>query len=170
MHMRDGLRGELPAEVLAHYDLGDVRAIEKHGGTAAGNWRVETDRGAWLLRTRGARTSTDDAIAFDHALRRHLVSRGLPTAAPIEGLDGETFTRVADRVFEVYPFIAGRPSTAASDAQLQSAARGLARLHRAVESFPQARIAARVAQYGTLGIPDTSEDVAEIGRLGDLTL
>ena len=107
--MKGGVQDQLLADVLSHYDIGALRAAERRGGTAgAGNWRIETDRGAWLLRTRGARTSTPDAIAFDHALRRHLVSRGVPTAAPAARRDGQTFTRLDDRVFEVYPFIAGR--------------------------------------------------------------
>jgi len=155
--MKDGSQEELIAAVVRHYDIGAMRTAERHGGTAAGNWRIETDRGAWLLRTRGTRTSAEDAVAFDHALRRHLVSRGVPTAAPIARRDGQTFTRLADRVFEVYPFIPGRPCTQASDLQLQSAARGLADFHRATASFPRARAAPLVAQYGTLGLPDTSE-------------
>ena len=106
--MKGGVHDQLLAEVLSHYDIGALRATERRGGTAgAGNWRIETDRGMWLLRARGARTSTPDAIAFDHALRRHLVSRGVPTAAPVAGRDGQAFTRLGDRIFDVYPFIAG---------------------------------------------------------------
>jgi len=155
--MEEGLPEDLLSSVLGHYDLGAPRRVERHGGTAAGNWRIETGKGVWLLRTRGPRTSTEDAVAFDHALRRHLVSRGVPTAAPVARSDGKTFTLWTDRVFEVYPFICGSSCAEASVAQLQSAARGLAGFHRAASTFPQARTAPLVAQYGTLGIPDQSE-------------
>jgi Ser/Thr protein kinase RdoA (MazF antagonist) len=155
--MRRESREDLVREVLECYDLGAVRRVEPHGGTAARNWRVETAGGAWLLRTRGARTSSDEAIAFDHALRRHLVSRGVPTAAPLARRDGQTFTRLAGRAYEVYPFVAGLSRVEASAAQLQSAARGLAGFHRAAADFPLARSAPPLAQYATLGIPDMSE-------------
>jgi Ser/Thr protein kinase RdoA (MazF antagonist) len=166
--MGDAVQEGLLADVLSQYDIGILRAVSRHGGTAgAGNWRIETDRGVWLLRTRGPRTSTDDVVAFDHALRRHLVGQGVPTAAPVARRDGQTFVREAGRVFEVYPLVPGRSCTDASDARLQSAARGLAGFHQAVSSFPEAEKVPAVPQYGTLGIQDASarpEDPALLRR------
>ncbi len=165
--MEEDSQEDLSSAVLRHYDLGALRGVGQHGGTAAGNRRIETSKGVWLLRTRGARTSTDDAIAFDHALRRHLVSRGVPTTAPVARRDGKAFTRWRDRVFEVYSLIPGFSRAEASVAQLQSAARGLAEFHRAAATFPQARAAPLVAQYGSLGLPDKSdrpEDPVLLGR------
>jgi len=147
---------ELARRVLDHYDLGPLRLVEQHGGTAGRNWRVETSKGTWLLRTRGPRTSSDEAVAFDHALRLHLVSLGVPTAAPVPCCDGRTFTRIEERAYEVYPFVSGVSAAKATDVQVRSAARGLAAFHRAGASFPQARTAPPMTQYATLGIPDVS--------------
>ena len=162
--MTDSSQQELLAAVLSHYDIGALRGAERHGGTAAGNWRIETARGVWLLRTRGARTSTEDAIAFDHALRRHLVGQGVPTAAPVAGRDGQTAIRLADRAFEVYPVIPGRSCTRASDAQLQSAARGLVALERTdVESALALADGLRAA-----GRPGEAEQVYQVALGADV--
>jgi Ser/Thr protein kinase RdoA (MazF antagonist) len=104
------------------------------------------------------------------ALRRHLVSRRVPTAAPVPRRDGRTFTRLEERAYEVYPFISGFSCAAASAAQVQSAACGLAAFHRAGATFPVARTAPPMVQYATLGIPDTSdrpEDPALLAKAYD---
>jgi len=165
-HPEDGLI----ETVLADYDLGTLQAVQDHGGTAAANRRLQTTRGLWLLRTRGARTSTPEAVAFDHALRRHLVRHGVPTAAPVARRDGETCTRLGGRVFEVYPLLPGRSCARADDDQLRSAARALADFHRAAASFPLADDAPPVAQYATVGVPDAlrrPEDPFLLGRAYD---
>jgi len=154
--MEDMPQEELLRRVLDNYDIGALRRVARHGGTAGRNWKVETTCGTWLLRTRGTRTSSDEAVALDHSLRRHLVSRGVPTAAPVVRRDGLTFTRLGERAYEVYPFVPGLACKSASDAQLQSAGRGLAAFHRAASDFPLIRATAPVAQYASLDIPEAS--------------
>ena len=144
-------------DVLTAYDVGDPLRVEAHGGTAAGTWKVLTSRGAWLVRTRGVRTSSDQAIAFDHGLRAHLVEHGVPTTAPLAACDGCTYVRRRGRVYEVYPFIEGEPFDAQSEAALAGAARALARFHDAASSYPLARSLPPLAQYSTLGIEDSSD-------------
>ena len=147
---------ELVRRVLSHYPVGDTLDIRRHSGTAAPTWRVRTRTGTWLLRTRGVRTQSDEALAFDHGLRRHLVEHGVPTAAPVETRSGPTFVRVADRAYELYSFVLGHPLDDAPAAALGHAARALAEFHRAGETFPPARTAPALAQYATLGVPDAS--------------
>jgi len=143
--------------LLAAYGLGDILDITHHSGTAAPTWRVTTSRGTWLLRTRGARTSTDEAIAFDHGLRRHLVANGIPTAAPVPTKEEKTFTRHEDKAYEVYAFLEGKPYGAAPPEAVIHASSTLARFHLVASTYAAARRSASLAQYGTLGFPETSE-------------
>jgi len=143
---------ELIRQALAAYDLGAVRAASHHAGTAAKTWRVATDHGSYLLRTRGSRTATDDLIAYDHALRRHLLAAGIPTAAPLTTRTGRSFTRVGDKALELYAIVPGAPLPHASMPEIAAAARALAAFHAATRDFAPARTLPPVAQYRTLGI------------------
>ena len=163
--MSDGSDKRILEHVLAGYDLGELRGLHGHGGTAGKTWRIETDSGVWLLRMRGARTSSDEAVAFDHGLRRHLIERGVPTAAPVSARDGRTFTRVDENTYEIYPFITGRTLAQADAAQLRNAARALARFHQAAaacperdrRAYPLARSLPPLAQYATIGFEQQSD-------------
>jgi Ser/Thr protein kinase RdoA (MazF antagonist) len=120
------------------------------------------------VRTRGPRTSSDAAVAFDHGLRRHLVAAGVPTTAPVPARDGVTAVRLDGRVHEVFPFVAGLPFDDGRPQALANAARALARFHAVASSYPMARSAPPLAQYATLGIPDASdrmEDPALLARV-----
>jgi Ser/Thr protein kinase RdoA (MazF antagonist) len=115
-------------------------------------------------------TSSDALIEFDHGLRRHLLAAGIPTAAPVPARDGGTATRVEGSAFEVYPFVPGRALPRAGDAALAGAARALAAMHRASAGYPAARSLPPVAQYSTLGVPESSdrmEDPALLTRIYD---
>jgi homoserine kinase type II len=136
------------------YDLGIVRNLCHHTGTAAKTWRVRTDRGVWLLRTRGSRTSTDELIAFDHGLRKHLVAHGVPTTEPVANRRGERFVRIDGVAMEVYELIPGRTLGQAKLSQIQAAAEMLARFHRAGENYDVG--VPPVAQYRTIGLDEPS--------------
>lgn len=142
--------------VLRQYDLGAVLSIAIHGGTAGGTWKVLTERGEWLIRQRGSRTSSPEAIAFDHGLRFHLVENGFPTAAPVAARSGETYVRMEDRAYEAYPFIAGVGLHPVPDRALANAAAALRWFHRVGSACPRARVAPPLAQYATLGVSEQS--------------
>jgi len=139
---------------LANYDLGTVQKIDHHSGTAAKTWRVATDRGSWLLRTRGSRTSSDGLIAFDHGLRAHLVNNGIPTAEPVRTRAGEGFARVGRHAMEVYALHSGHTIGHADLLQVGAAARMLAAFHRAGADY--LADPPPVAQYRTLGLDTAS--------------
>ena len=142
---------------LSRYRLGRIRMVRRHGGTAAGAWRVRTDRGDWLVRKRGVRTSSDEAVTFDYGLRRHLVENGVPTATPVATRDGWSFVRTGESVFEVYPFVVGRAFDRSSPGASGAPARALAHFHGAAATYVLARNAPPRAQYATLGYDETSE-------------
>jgi len=139
---------------LANYGLGAVQKIHHHSGTAAKTWRVATDRGDWLLRTRGSRTASDELIAFDHGLRAHLVNNGIPTAEPVRTRTGQGFTRVAGHAMEVYALHSGHTIGRADLLQVGAAAQMLAAFHRAGRDY--LADPPPVAQYRTLGLDTAS--------------
>ncbi len=155
------MSGEANGEVIQHilraYDLGELRNVRQHGGTAGKTWRLETSSGAWLVRARGVRTSSAEALSFDHGLRRHLVKHGIPTAAPVLARDGQSFLRLAGKTYEVYTFVTGRPVRRAPTKVLAHAAQALARFHQVAARYDQARRAPPLAQYATIGIDEASD-------------
>lgn len=154
--MLQGPDGDLIRTAWAAYDLGPIRAAAHHAGTAARTWRITTDSGQYLLRTRGARTSSGELVACDHALRRHLLAAGIPTAAPLPARDGNTCVRVGGKVLEVYPVVPGATLAEAGPPEIAAAARMLARFHAAAAGFAPVRGLPPVAQYRTLGLGETS--------------
>ena len=124
-----------PREILASYDIGEVQEVHVAGGTAGKCWRVTSTTGRYFLRCRGPRTSSRQAVEFDHGFRRHLLARGVPTAAPIVTGSSETWVLTDGRAFELYRFVDGR-SFGGSRAELVETARALAHFHQAAAEYP----------------------------------
>ncbi|MGQ9552556.1 MAG: phosphotransferase [Anaerolineae bacterium] len=121
---------------LSHYDLGTVLGIEAGGGTAAAKVIVTSERGRYLLRSRRPMSSGDEIVTFDHAVILAIADAGLPTARPEPSDTGQTWVRDGECAFEVLPFIEGlKPFTQGNHRQIQSAARTLARFHRATAAL-----------------------------------
>ena len=96
-----------PEAVLTSYDIGEVNEVDVAGGTAGKCWSVATTTGRYFLRCRGLRTSSRQAVEFDHGFRRHLLAGGVPTAAPIATRSGETWVLTDGGAFELYHFVRG---------------------------------------------------------------
>ena len=79
-----------PQPALAAYDIGETHGIAPAGGTAGRTWKIATPSGEYFLRLRGARTSAEIRLRFDHGLRRHLVAGGALTAEAIPTRAGES--------------------------------------------------------------------------------
>lgn len=129
------------------------------GGTAGRTWLIHADGRRYFVRQRGVRSSSPERIAFDHGLRRHLVQHGVPTAAPLTHREGQTYFCLADRVYEVYPYLDGRPFRFDAEADLRAAAMALAQFHevsrRYAPDLPYPRV---IAQYAWLGLhPGTAD-------------
>jgi Ser/Thr protein kinase RdoA (MazF antagonist) len=121
-------------EVLANYEIGEIHEVQVAGGTAGKCWRVITATGCYFLRCRGTRTSSREAMEFDHGLRMHLLARGVPTAEPMAARSGETWVLADGRAFELYPFVEGR-AFGGSRAELVDTAQALARFHQAAAGY-----------------------------------
>lgn len=121
-------------EVLAGYGVGKVHEVQVAGGTAGKCWRVIAATGSYFLRCRGTRTSSREALKFDHGLRRHLLSRGVATAEPLTTTSGDTWVYADGRAFELYPFVDGRVF-AETRYELADTGRALACFHVAATDF-----------------------------------
>ena len=152
--------------VLSAYDVGAILGLAGAGGTAGKTWRVSARGAEYLLRLRGTRTSSPAHLAFDHGLRAHLVARGVPTACAVRTREGAQWVRAGGRVYELYPFIEGRPFDARRLQELVAAAEALASFHRAAYDYrPPASWHQRVAQYTSLGFSDEVSDRMDDPRL-----
>lgn len=156
MTERHGDEGAFLDTCVRAYDIGPIERWQRHGGTAGKTWRVWTSQGDWFLRLRGVRTSSPELVAFDHGLREHLVSAGVPTAVPLPARSGATAIHAADSMVELYPFVDGRTLARAGVGELRQASRMLARFHRAAADYPRRDALPPVSQYSTVGLPDTS--------------
>jgi Ser/Thr protein kinase RdoA (MazF antagonist) len=118
-------------DVLARYAIGPVLETRDWGGTAGRTLRIRTADAVLFLRRRGPRSSAVERIRFDHGLRRLLLRHRIPTAAPLSTIDGADWVTTAEGVYELYPFVEGRPHRAADQAEIRSLAGSLAAFHLA---------------------------------------
>ncbi|MFQ6098228.1 MAG: phosphotransferase, partial [Armatimonadota bacterium] len=122
--------------VLAHYDVGDAYGVTADGGgTANANFLVRTPARTLFLRRRNPRYTAPDMLEFDHRLQQHLACAGLCTPLAIPTRDGNTWLRLDDSVYELYPYVEGHCHDRQNVAQVADAARHLARFHAATAGF-----------------------------------
>jgi Ser/Thr protein kinase RdoA (MazF antagonist) len=153
----DGCGPELTA-VLSQYEIGSIRSLQSAGGTAGKTWKVETETGAFFLRLRGVRTSSEARLAFDHGLRDHLVAHGVPTAAAVATRGEERWRRQPEGVYELYPFVEGRAFEPDSVEEVAQAGEALARYHQVAAEYAPAVEQERIAQYTTLGFSQATSN------------
>ena len=148
--MEDTVTGAYTA--LREYELGAVHNITEAGGTAGRTWKIAASSGEYFLRLRGVRTSTEARLRFDHGLRDHLIKRGAPTAVAIQTKTGDKWVYISERVYELYPFVIGRPFCPDSEREIANAAKSLAEFHKAAADYTPSPIQKEtIAQYTTLG-------------------
>jgi len=166
-----------PNTVLCEYEIGAVRNVTEAGGTAGKTWKVIASSGDYFMRLRGVRTSTEARLRFDHGLREHLIDRGVPTAAAVKTRAGGKWIRSSGRVYELYPFVVGRPFCPDSEREIASAAKALAGFHKAAADYrPSSAQKESIAQYTTLGfsnevsyrMDDPHLQIANMLRVRDL--
>ena len=140
-------------EVLRHYPVGPVLDWQRLGGTAGASVRIRTDRGLFVIRRRGQRTSAAEHVAFDAAFRRFLRGRGVPAVAPVLTIDGTDGVSSADGFWELSEYEEGRPHRPADAGQVRGLARTLANLHRVSREFRAQRTWDRPLRQFELAAP-----------------
>ncbi len=116
------------------FELGTLNtAAPLSGGTAARVWRLDTDRGEFLLRTLTCREQGER----EWAVTRHLLSRGFGAFPPIlQTREGLPFWEGEDTLYQVQRLLPGAmpdPSCPGVAAKLAATAR---RLAAALADFP----------------------------------
>jgi len=124
------------ATVLSLYPVGSIKKISPAiGGLTNDNFFVDTDHGQFFLRRRNP-AIPPDSIDFELSLIDHLFAEGFPTA-PIIRTSGGTFRiELNGRYWEMYRRLPGEHFKVENLDQVQSAARLLARFHKAAADYP----------------------------------
>ncbi|MHB8377379.1 MAG: phosphotransferase [Dehalococcoidia bacterium] len=147
-------------DVLAHYGIEADAVHDIRAGRANKHWRVAAAGAQYALR-HYARSRTDGAIAYEHAMLAHVRSRGWPVAAPVTATDGGTTVTEGGSLYALFPFLGGRPAPYNNARYLRIKGRLLARLHRDLASAP-----AREQRLGFRRVWEV--DDPEGGSLSDL--
>ena len=126
--------------LLAEFDLGQATAFKGIAeGVSNSNFLLETDRGRFILTVYEARTKVDE-LPFFLDLLCWLAGHGYPCAPPMPARDGALSKTVRGKPVAIVPFLKGLAVRKPTVAHCREAGRGLARLHKAAEGFPQSRV------------------------------
>ncbi len=124
--------------LLRHWNVGEFVFLREAAGTASPAVIVATRRGQYFLKQRSPRYSDRARLSYDHSLMRHLARAGLPVIPALRTHEGSRWVVEEGRVYEVYPWVEGRPFDPESRADLVAAADLLARFHQATAGFTPA--------------------------------
>jgi homoserine kinase type II len=124
---------------IRRFGAGQLRALTPIAeGIQNTNYRVETDRGRFVLTLFEARTEVS-SLPFCLDLTDHLAERGLPTARPLRADDGQTVGHLNGRSAAVLQWLDGAWKRQPSLADHAAAGAMLARLHLASLDFEGVR-------------------------------
>ncbi len=126
---------DLQRQICDRFALGVPTQCTPLPGTRNLNYVLHTDSGRWFVRKRYHGYAAPARIVFDHAVLDHLNKQGVPTFAPIADPTGSRWVRADDAVWEVYPFIEGRPFEEGSPTELRALGACVAALHEAGRRF-----------------------------------
>ena len=113
----------------------------------------------------------EENLRFDHDLRAYLVARGVPTAAAVPTRDGRRWTRTDVGVYELYPFVCGRPFAAECEEEVAAAARALAEFHQVAAGYrPALPRKEPILQYASLGFSEAASERMDDPHLQRLNL
>ncbi|MEO0982381.1 MAG: homoserine kinase [Pseudomonadota bacterium] len=122
---------------LAAYDLGEARAFKGIAeGVENSNFYLETTTGRYILTLFEKRANPADLPWFI-ALKQHLSARGYPAPDPIAARDGEALRQLAGKPAVIVSFLDGLSPRRPNAAQCRAAGAALARMHAALEDFPE---------------------------------
>lgn len=138
------------ADVLAHYDLGMLRAHKRiEQGYVSEIWAVETTGGRYVVKRRHPALSEPCLIRGQHALVRHLCAARFPAPHIVATVRGATFVELDQEIYEVHKYVSGVLCDPARPAHRETAARTLGWYHRAVEGFDHPALHRDRERYGT---------------------
>lgn len=123
------------SHILSSYPVGSLKeVVPTSDGAMNDNWIVETDKGKHFLKRRNT-FFTPDSIDFELKLIEYILSQGFPAPKLIHTIDGALNVSAEGRNWEVYEYISGDPFQVDNFDQIKSAARLLARFHKATLGY-----------------------------------
>lgn len=123
------------SHILSSYPVGSLKeVVPTSEGAMNDNWIVETDKGKYFLKRRNT-FFTPDSIDFELKLIEYILSQRFPTPKLIHTTDGALNVSAEGRNWELYEYISGDPFHVDNFDQIKSAARLLARFHKATSGY-----------------------------------
>ena len=125
--------------LLARYDVGGLRGF--HGiaeGIENSNFLVDADGGRFVLTVFERRVKAGE-LPFFMELMGWLADRGFPAPRPLADREGAVLQTLKGKPACLVSFLQGRPLEPPPVAACFEAGVGAARMHKAVEGFPQKR-------------------------------
>ena len=138
------LSAEVLAELIAHYDVGELISAKGIAeGVSNSNWLVETTGGAtggtrFILTMYERRIDLDD-LPFFLDLLDHLAAQGCPVPRTIHDRAGASHRWLGEKAVALIEFLPGVSVDHPTPAQARSVGRVLAEMHAAAQSFAGAR-------------------------------
>lgn len=126
------------AELAARFGLGRVPTCRPlWAGTINSNFELDGDRGRLFLRVNEGKTVAD--VAYEAELIGHLAARGVPTPAPLLGVDGRPYADLGGRLVTLFPWVSGHHPEPPRPEDAAALGGALARLHLCGTGFPRRR-------------------------------
>lgn len=133
------LSAEALAELIAHYDVGDVRSAKGIAeGVSNSNWLVETTRDRFILTMYERRIEIDE-LPFFLGLLDHLSAKGAPVPRTIHDRDGAAYRTIDGKAVALIEYLPGVSVDHPTEAQATAVGRALAQVHLAGMDFAQSR-------------------------------
>ncbi len=129
-------RNEL-AMVVSRYDIGSIRQLRdyRRGSRRAPKLRIDTDRGAYLLKRRAPGRDEADRMLLNTSMHRWLVKHDYPVAPLIPTRDNNGLAlRLGGHAYEMFEYIRGVRDDRSEEAAFESG-RHLGLLHKLFEAF-----------------------------------
>lgn len=100
------------ATVLARYDLGDIRQVERQikGSRRSPKMIITSDRGKFLLKRRAHGRDHPLKVAYAHGIQQYLARQGFPLARLVPVRKGDdTMVIHAGHIYELFEYVSGEP-------------------------------------------------------------
>ena len=124
--------------VYEHYDLGEVQIPKTMTEAHQRRHRkfvIQTEKGAFLVKTYKGDPAELDALRFQHRLSDHLEKKGIPVAHVQATFRGTKIVEIDDWALELQSFVEGA-SMRVTGKNLVTSARALGRFHKVCRDFP----------------------------------
>lgn len=158
------LGAEELAELIAHYDVGDLTSAKGIAeGVSNSNWLLETTGGGepgtrFILTMYERRIELAD-LPFFLSLLDHLAAKGCPVPRTVHDRQGAAFRMIEDKAVALIEYLPGVSVDHPTSAQAHSVGVALAQNHLAVADFAEARA-------NDMGLSSWEETLGQCGENG----